>query len=105
MSIEKKSFKRTVVNEGEETVVVICELCRVRFKEADDGYNHEIRWTDDPGLVIATSIYNQYHIIDRDSGGQDDRKHLDICPKCFDTKLIPWFEEQGGKVRIEELTH
>lgn len=27
---------------------------------------------------------------------------LDICPDCFRTKLIPWFESLGGVPRIEE---
>lgn len=26
---------------------------------------------------------------------------LDICPKCFKEKLIPWFQAQGGTVREE----
>lgn len=27
---------------------------------------------------------------------------LDICPKCFTEKLVPWFVAQGGTVRQEE---
>lgn len=32
-------------------------------------------------------------------GGSITTTTLDICPKCFKEKLIPWFCSQGGKVR------
>ncbi len=27
---------------------------------------------------------------------------LDICPKCFEGKLVPWFVSQGGTPRLDE---
>lgn len=107
MSIEKKPFKQTIIQEGVKTVSVTCELCHKCFEQAEEGYDKEINWDKGalPGMVESTSVYYRHHYVERDGGGQDDRKHLDICPVCFITKLIPWFEEQGGKVRIEELTH
>lgn len=27
---------------------------------------------------------------------------VDMCPKCFREKLIPWFESQGTKAREEK---
>ena len=35
-------------------------------------------------------------------GGYHTRTVLDICPKCFKEKLIPWFLSQGGKLREVE---
>src|SRR5689334_6230256 len=32
--------------------------------------------------------------------GNEDRYEIDICPKCFQTKLIPWLESQGVNKEI-----
>ena len=33
-------------------------------------------------------------------GGWGDKIEVDICPECFDNKLIPWLRSEG--VEIEE---
>jgi len=35
-------------------------------------------------------------------GGQGTKVEYDICPKCFNEKLIPWLESQGAETRAEE---
>ena len=27
---------------------------------------------------------------------------LDLCPKCFEEKLAPWFMQQGGNPRVND---
>jgi hypothetical protein len=34
-------------------------------------------------------------------GGDINTTVLDICPKCFEEKLVPWFKSQGGTPRVE----
>lgn len=35
-------------------------------------------------------------------GGYHTETICDICPNCFEQKLIPWFKSQGGIPRTEE---
>lgn len=36
-------------------------------------------------------------------GGSFEQIHVDICPKCFLTKLVPWLESQGVKINKKEI--
>lgn len=35
-------------------------------------------------------------------GGGGTKYHVDICPACFKTKLIPWLESQGATCKSED---
>ena len=35
------------------------------------------------------------------SGGQATDTSFDICPDCFDNKLVPWLKSQGAKPTIK----
>lgn len=72
---------------------VQCELCGTR-SERDD-------WS--PGQYKIHEPEVTLRIGDRyPEGGSTKTTVLDICPKCFKDKLIPWFQSQGGKPRVEE---
>jgi hypothetical protein len=73
---------------------ILCELCGKKSNSSGD-------W--------GTSSYdvNEVDVSHRDGssypdGGNSTSCILDICPDCFKTKLVPWFEQQGGKPRYEE---
>lgn len=90
-----KETKHIPAREEERVVGVICELCGRRgFREGDWG-----KVSGDRSLSTVTqdegTVYQE--------GGYFTRTKLDICPECFTSKLIPWFEAQGGKVRTEEV--
>ena len=35
-------------------------------------------------------------------GGNSEKYYIDICPECFKSKLIPWLESQGCKVKFKD---
>lgn len=69
-----------------------CELCgAVSYKEDWEPDQYQV---EEPEVLLREG----YHYPEDYSV---KRTILDICPKCFREKLIPWFETQGGKVRTE----
>lgn len=80
------------------TVAVICELCKTKYKDDDWGrkyYEHlECKATLEIHLEEGTSY---------PEGGSFESQILDICPKCFKEKLVPWFISQGGVVRNKDV--
>ena len=71
---------------------VECELCDARSGSDD--------WS--PGLYEVTepNVYLRKGT-NYPEGSSIDTTHLDICPRCFKEKLIPWFVSQGGSTREE----
>lgn len=70
-----------------------CELC--------ENTSHDSDWS--PGLYEVTEP--EVSLREGSSYPEGDftkTTYLDICPKCFKEKLIPWFLEQGGAVRESE---
>lgn len=70
---------------------IICELCGAKSHDDSDwqGDSHKLdevkvehnRGENYPEFMSTVTV------------------KLDICPACFSTKLLPWFESQGGKPR------
>jgi hypothetical protein len=77
---------------------VVCDFCDAE--------------TDDPECWPPQSgqyCINQVTIQLKTGENYIETKHgktltIDMCPKCFLEKLIPWFESQGIEVR-EEIWH
>jgi len=73
----------------------ICELCKITtrdYQQWPPASNYEINETE-----VSLSTGYSYP-------GDFSRRStvLDICPKCFKEKLIPWFRSLGGTPREEE---
>lgn len=67
-----------------------CELC-----EAVSVDEHDWKNGYDVGQVeVKLRVGNVFP-----EGDFTETTVLDICPGCFASKLIPWFESQGGKPR------
>jgi hypothetical protein len=72
---------------------VKCELC--------DAKSHNKNWSPaqydvtDPTVTFEEGTHYP-------EGGSTTTTVLDICPKCFKEKLIPWFVSQGGTPRESE---
>lgn len=83
-----------------------CDLCSRRTEDNDywptSIKDPEDKWTLGVGRnVHETTI--KMGIGDRYPEGSWGRETIfDICTDCFRTKLIPWFESQGAKPRMEE---
>jgi hypothetical protein len=70
-----------------------CDLCGT--------ISHDSRWSSRQYEVtqpeVTLRVGDNYP-----EGGNTKETILDICPDCFEKKLIPWFKSQGGTPRIEE---
>jgi hypothetical protein len=70
-----------------------CDLC--------GATTHNYDWS--PGQYDVTKPEVTLRIgSNYPEGGNHTETILDICPDCFEKKLIPWFKSQGGTPRIEE---
>jgi hypothetical protein len=75
----------------------LCELCGNKGSAGGE-------WATSLYDVDETTIENGVgeHC---DGSGHRDVAELDICGECFRTKLIPWFEAQGGKPRTKRIEY
>lgn len=90
--------KRVVpASEQTVTVAIICELCRSVGRQ---------------GRCWEGGLYGVNEVEVKLTTGESYPEHsslelhtIDICPECFVTKLVPWIEAQGGKVRKQEVDY
>lgn len=76
---------------------IVCDLCG---KQGEDGHD----WKR--GLYDVAETTVQLRNGTRFPEGADITEYdLDICPECFEDKLIPWFKSQGGTVRKKEIDY
>jgi hypothetical protein len=81
---------RTVLEEHE----LLCDLC---------GSKTDVRspWVKDRFDAVEVEV----RLREGESypeGGHGSETIIDLCPTCFKEKLIPWVQDQGGKVRTKE---
>ena len=84
-----------------ETVIdhIKCELCDNTTKHPCGGFGTS--WSPAQYEVldveVSMSTGSSYP-----EGGSKETVVLDICPRCFTEKLLPWFQSQGGVPRKED---
>lgn len=84
MQIRKLVEVKAIRDVIEET---ICDLCRCIIVAPK-------------GLCRADDVTVSYRVGDTfPEGGSGTVTEFDICSKCFESKLIPWLEEQGASPR------
>ena len=91
--------ERESIHTGMYFESMTCDLCGLETKR-------ERNWgTDDDwdNTLDNTRVKYETGQSDRDGGGYSKTKSFDICPKCFEEKLIPWFESQGATIQESEL--
>lgn len=94
-----KHYEDRVIPERIDRVCknVTCDLCGATSKSYDwTSGVYEVNETD-VNVVIKHKSGESYP-----SGGWGTTSEIDMCPKCFQEKLIPWVKSQGGNVREEE---
>ena len=76
-----------------------CDLCGDTTND-HQNWNGQSTYSIDETIIkmIVTRRSGDYY----PDGGNSTTTYLDICPRCFDTRLIPWFKEQGGKPRTRD---
>lgn len=97
MSIEKAKLSRVI--RREEVVELKCELCG---KKAPRPKHHNWVGPEHPAQSAWTNV--QLIRADEEEGIETGSKTvLDVCPECFENKLLVWAFAQGATVRKEEF--
>lgn len=77
-----------------ETDYIQCEICKSLTTDAGN-------WGGDrygvDRVTITLEEGNRYP-----EGGTITTTLVDLCPKCFRDKLLPWLQGQGGQARERE---
>ena len=71
-----------------------CDLCEESTTEKRD-------WGKDHYDVEETEVRYKTGA-NYPEGGSGEETTIDICPKCFTEKLIPWVKSQGGEPTVKE---
>ena len=83
--------------EGERTVRRRCDLCGAESKGDDwDAGNFEVKETE-VTVTVKHRAGEQYP-----EGGFGDGIEIDLCPKCFRNRLVPWLKSQGANIKYED---
>lgn len=90
-----KTYRQIIRPARADTVVdsLRCDICH-RKAEGDN-------WTKDM-YDAAETVVRWKAGTSFPEGGSGATTEIDICPECFETKLIPWVESQGGKPEKKE---
>lgn len=70
-----------------------CDICKKRT----DGRGWKEHSYSVVDIDISMRTGDEYP-----SGGSGDVISFDVCPDCFENKLIPWMQAQGAEPTIKE---
>lgn len=92
----KKYKKETVTREREVILERTCDLCGIKAQErgGDEWYG---KFFDINETEIEVIIRQRDGVL-YPEGGSGTRMSVDMCPRCFKNKLIPWLESQGASI-------
>ena len=93
----RKYEEKTEIVKQERLVETTCDICGAIAKKGN--------WESSAWEVAEQEIEITVRCKDGHSypeGGSGTQYVVDICPKCFKDKLIPWFQSQGCKAKTEE---
>ena len=84
--------EKIVQRSHQRLVRIICDPCQAVTHNG---------WREDHYDAVEThvSLRTGYNWPE---GGSGETTTIDICPKCFETKLIPWVKEHGGEPTVKE---
>ena len=77
-----------------KTVSVECDVCKETY--AGD------RWGSQDGHEISETIISKESGYNYPEGGSSEMVEFDICPKCFDKTIVPFFEALGAHPTVYE---
>lgn len=81
----------------ERLVHIVCDMCGT--KSSVWG------WVRHPGCgeIRDVSVCFDARENGYDGDGPVERLTCDLCPECFQGKLVPWLESCGVKTRLEHI--
>ena len=84
----KHTEKRAAERIETFVVKVTCDICHEEIRR-EHGSAEEVTVEHKTGFSYP-------------EGGSGETVLVDICPKCFDERLVPWLKSQGAEPRKEE---
>ena len=94
-----KTYKEIDIpaKKGRELVAFHCDLCG-RKADGED-------WTRGSYVIDETEM--RVVMVQREGssypeGGSGKEYEIDLCPRCFKERLVPWLISQGAKIEQKE---
>ncbi len=86
-----KKYKTKHIEAHDEQVFgsVVCDLC---------GDESEHYWRQDDADAVDTTVRMIKGAYDEGVNPVGIEIEVDICPKCFEFRLLPWLRSQGAHV-------
>ena len=95
-----KLYEKKVVPERvtEMQAGLQCDLCGAKSKHRDDWATENF---EDSETEIKISG-SQREGTSYPEGGIGTEYEIDLCPKCFKERLVPWLRSEGAKIEETE---
>jgi hypothetical protein len=77
-----------------------CDLCGAEALSPDNWSDHST-WDNLNETEIDVTV-RQKNGSSYPEGGSGTKFEVDVCPKCFKEKLVPWLRSQGAQVEEKE---
>lgn len=87
--------EKTITRIFNRVTSITCDLC------GRQSITDRNSWSDEETEVSETEIKYKTGEETNDEG-YGNQITVDICPKCFTEKLIPWIKSQGGEPTITD---
>jgi hypothetical protein len=83
-------------------VSVTCDLCNAKASSPDEGPDSvwQSEYYDATEVQVCVRLRTG-EVFPEDSNAKE--VHFDICPSCFQSKLVPWLESQGAKANKRDV--
>lgn len=94
----RKYEERVHTSKSQVLVELTCDLCGAKAKNRDDwGSGHYERDEVDVEVRVRREKSETY-------GGEGTQciTFVDLCPNCFEEKLVPWLKSQGATIQTKE---
>lgn len=96
MEIKKiRTIPPQPAREEEYVAAIRCDLCGIETRgssQRTDGVNWLGGSYEFDRTRISRSIGSSYP-----EGGQSEKQEYHVCPECWESKLVPWFQSQGAE--------
>lgn len=92
--VQVKKTVHTPAQDRETVDHLICDLCGKKNGGED--------WEPAGHKILETTIEMDAGVNYGSDGGSRKTTSFDICPACFETKLVPWMASQGAMPTVGE---
>ena len=78
-----------------------CDICG-KVSTEYDSFNSCFNWSEESYYhkkMVQIFLENRYNYID---SGSSQKEFFEICPDCFENKVVPFLESLGAKKYTEE---